>query len=92
VDTRICEERVELDVITEEASYRWSNLVRDLSAAIVIMVRVVRLVEKGRWCPGLRSGVLGLAGEFTGGELRPAGAVAVMTGGSRGEGEGWPAC
>jgi hypothetical protein len=35
------------------------------------------------------SGVFGFTGEFTGGELRPAGAVAVVNDGSRGEGEGW---
>jgi hypothetical protein len=56
VDTWRCEECVELDVVTEEAGYRWSDLVRDPSAAIVITVRVVRLEAKGRWCPGVRSG------------------------------------
>jgi hypothetical protein len=39
---------------------------------------------------GEHSGGLGFVGEFTGGELQPAGAITVMNGGSRGgEGEGW---
>jgi hypothetical protein len=51
--------------------------------------------EEGRGAPrsaerrGESSGVFGFAREFTGGELQPAGAVAVVNGRSRGgEGEG----
>jgi hypothetical protein len=54
VDTRRCEERVEFDVVSGEADYRRSDLVGDLSVAIIITVHVLRLGGKGRWYPGVR--------------------------------------
>jgi hypothetical protein len=54
VDTRRCEERVELDVVTREADYWRSDLIGDPSVAIVIMMRIVHLREKGRWYPEVR--------------------------------------